>query len=118
MAQRTVARASARRRRAAAPPASPALTAPLPAGRWAVVPALLAAVVYLNALHNPFVYDDARTVVGNPSLQDLHNWRWVLLYSPFRPVVNISYALDAALWGMQPLGFHLTSLLLHAAAAA
>ena len=31
-----------------------------------------------------------------------------------RPVVNLSYALDRALWGPAPFGFHLTSLLLHA----
>jgi hypothetical protein len=31
-----------------------------------------------------------------------------------RPLVNLSYALDAAIWGIRPLGFHLTNLLLHA----
>ena len=36
---------------------------------------------------------------------------------PFRPVVNISYALDRRLWGYQPFGYHLTSVLLHAANA-
>src|SRR5436190_18279395 len=112
MAQRKrVARAGGGRH-APAPPATAAAPG-TPDARWALLPALLAGVVYLNALHNPFVYDDANTVVGNLSIRDLHNWKWVLVYSPFRPVVNVSYALDAALWGVQPLGFHVTSLILH-----
>jgi protein O-mannosyl-transferase len=31
-----------------------------------------------------------------------------------RPLVNLSYALDAAIWGLRPLGFHVTNVLLHA----
>ncbi len=74
----------------------------------------LAALVYLNALDNPFVYDDRATVLDNPSLADLRNWRFVLVYSLFRPLVNVSYALDAAVWGLRPFGFHLTNVVLHA----
>ena len=76
--------------------------------------ALLAAVVYVNALHNPFVYDDVDTVTANPSLVDLSNVRFVLLYSLYRPVVNVSYAIDRAVWGVAPFGFHLTNVALHA----
>lgn len=83
-----------------------------------LLPVALAAAVYLGALHNPFVYDDVATVVKNPSLRDLSNWRFVLGFSPFRPLVNLSYAVDTALWGLQPYGFHLTGLLLHALDAA
>ncbi|HEX6976273.1 MAG TPA: hypothetical protein VF147_17820, partial [Vicinamibacterales bacterium] len=81
---------------------------------YGVAAALLALVVYANALHNPFVYDDHDTVVSNASIVDLSNFRFVLAYSPFRPVVNISYALDRAMWGPEPFGFHLTNVLLHA----
>ena len=76
--------------------------------------AALAALVYVNALDNPFVYDDRDTVVENPSLADLSNIRFILTHSPFRPVVNASYALDRAIWGDGPLGFHVTSVVLHA----
>lgn len=75
------------------------------AGRNGWLPALaagLAVAVYLNALDNPFVYDDHATVLNNPSLPDPRNWRFVLVYSLFRPVVNVSYALDYALWGARP----------------
>ncbi len=75
----------------------------------------MAALVYQNALNNPFVYDDHRVVLENYSIRDLSNLRALLLNDAFRPVVNISYALDYARSGLAPAGFHLTSLLLHMA---
>jgi tetratricopeptide (TPR) repeat protein len=73
----------------------------------------LAGAAYGNALHNPFVYDDRGTVVENPSLADLTNLHWILIYSPFRPLVNLSYALDRHWWGLDPFGYHLTNTALH-----
>src|SRR5258708_7235965 len=73
----------------------------------------LSVAAYVNALHNPFVYDDRGTVVQNPSLTDLGNLHWILIYSPFRPLVNLSYALDHHCWGLDPFGYHLTSVALH-----
>jgi hypothetical protein len=75
--------------------------------------ALLAGLVYVNALHNPFVYDDYHTVVANPSLEDVANVRRIILHDVTRPVVNFSYAIDYAIWGGRPLGFHVTNVLLH-----
>ena len=77
------------------------------------IPVLLAGLVYLNALGNPFVWDDFRTVATNRSLEDLSNLRGVLVHDATRPLVNLSYALDRAVWGPKPFGFHLTSVLLH-----
>lgn len=34
----------------------------------------------------------------------------------FRPVTQVSFAVDWALWGMEPFGYHLTNLLLHTTA--
>ena len=75
--------------------------------------ALLAGLVYLNALHNPFVYDDYHTVVANTSLQNVADVRAIVLHDITRPIVNFSYAIDRALWGAGPLGFHVTNVLLH-----
>lgn len=75
----------------------------------------MAVLVYLSALDNPFVYDDHRVVLENYSIRDLSNLRALLLNDVFRPAVNVSYAVDYALWGLRPFGYHLTSLLLHAA---
>jgi hypothetical protein len=76
-------------------------------------PPLLAAAVYVGSAYHPFVYDDVRLVVQNPSLRDLSNFRFVLLYQPFRPVVNVSYALDYWFWQLEPVGYHLTNVSLH-----
>ena len=76
----------------------------------------LACAAYVNALDNPFVYDDHDTVVANASLVDLTNVRFILIYSPFRPVVNLSYAFDRWLWGYRPPGYHLANVALHAMA--
>ena len=81
----------------------------------AAAAAAMAALVYLNALDNPFIYDDHRVVLENYSIRDLSNLRALFLNDVFRPVVNISYAVDYALWGLKPFGYHLTSLLLHVA---
>ena len=75
--------------------------------------ALLAGVVYVNALHNPFVYDDYHTVAANPSIERVTNIRAIVLHDVTRPIVNFSYAVDRALWGAAPLGFHVTNVLLH-----
>ena len=85
--------------------------------RWSgwlpLAAAILAGVAYFNALDNPFVYDDHDTVIGNRSLTDLSNLRFILVYTPFRPVVNASYALDRWLWDFRPIGYHLTNVVLH-----
>ena len=82
--------------------------------RWLpLAAALLACVAYVNALDNPFVYDDHDTVIGNRSLTDLSNVRFILVYTPFRPLVNASYAVDRWVWDFQPFGYHLTNVALH-----
>jgi hypothetical protein len=73
----------------------------------------LAVLVYVNGLDNPFVYDDRDTVLLNPSLVDLSNVRFILLYNLFRPAVNVSYAIDRAFWGFASFGFHVTNVGLH-----
>jgi len=75
--------------------------------------ALVAGLVYVNALRNPFVYDDYHTVVENRSIEHLSDLRAIVLHDVTRPLVNISYAIDRALWGAAPIGFHVTNVLLH-----
>ena len=76
--------------------------------------ALLAIAVYVNALQNPFVYDDFRLIVENSSILELRNFKSVVLRDITRPLVNISYAIDTLIWGRIPLGYHVTNLALHA----
>src|SRR2546427_9555065 len=76
--------------------------------------AALSVSIYLGALRNPFVYDDRITVVENPSIRHLGNIRSVLRFDLFRPLVNLSFAVDHVLWDLNPVGYHLTNVLLHA----
>jgi tetratricopeptide (TPR) repeat protein len=81
---------------------------------------LLAVLVYLPALGNGFVnLDDDLYIQGNPHqlrpLPELVPWALTQTYhSLWAPLYWLSLALDRALWGLNPFGFHLTSLLLHA----
>jgi hypothetical protein len=73
----------------------------------------LAGVVYINALHNPFIYDDYRLVVENRAIADIREVRAIVAHDATRPLVALSYALDRKIWGLDPFGFHLTNVLLH-----
>lgn len=51
-------------------------------------------------------------------LADLHgNWLGFTGYPYYRPLVTASFALDHAVYGLTPWGFHLTNVLLHGANA-
>jgi protein O-mannosyl-transferase len=75
--------------------------------------ALYSGLIYVNALDNPYTYDDVRTVQGNRSLDDLRAFKRIVLRESMRPLVNVSYALDRAIWPWQLVGHHLSSVLLH-----
>ena len=93
---------------------TPALLAPGRAAIAAGCAALLAVAVYANALQNPFVYDDFRLIVENPTLLNPWDLKSVIVRDITRPLVNISYALDTMIWGRIPLGYHITNLVVHA----
>ena len=73
----------------------------------------MAGLVYVNALHNPFVWDDFRVVANNQSLESLTDLRAIAFHEVSRPIVNFSYAVDRGIWGTGTFGFHLSSILLH-----
>jgi hypothetical protein len=75
--------------------------------------AALAVAAYANALGGPFVYDDFREVLDNPSIGDLRDLRAILLHYPTRPFTNLSYAIDFARGGLDPFTYHVTNVLLH-----
>lgn len=67
---------------------------------------------YANALANGFVFDDHGHVLTDKSFRSLSNVPSLLVAS-YRPLRDITYAIDFAVWGERPLGFHLTSVLIH-----
>jgi tetratricopeptide (TPR) repeat protein len=92
-----------------------------PGRLWALAAAvaLVGVVVYLPALANGFTnWDDPGYVVENPHLGplDLHFLAWA--FTTFRqanwnPLTWLSLGIDHALWGLDPLGYHLSNVLLH-----
>ncbi|HEY3136201.1 MAG TPA: hypothetical protein VGL29_09250 [Blastocatellia bacterium] len=83
---------------------------------YIAVAALLIVVglCYVNALSNGFVFDDHGHVLEDKSFRSLANVPKILVAS-YRPLRDVTYAIDFAIWGERAVGFHLTSVLLHLA---
>jgi Flp pilus assembly protein TadD len=86
--------------------------------------ALITFVVFSPALQHGFVnWDDYENIVNNPHYRGL-GWsqlQWMFTtfhHSLYRPLTWVSLGIDYSLWGMNPRGYHLTSILFHAANAA
>lgn len=81
--------------------------------------AALAVAANLNALAAGFVWDDRALIIGNALIRRLQNipdfFREPFLGLYYRPVVMASFAVEYALWGLRPLGYHATNVALHAA---
>ena len=96
-----------------------------PAGRWWPLPALvvLALAVFAPSLRFGFVYDALTQIVTDTYLFDPRHWFDVLTFRVLgqdvfdfnRPLQIASLMVDAAIWDRNPFGYHLTSVLLHAA---
>src|SRR2546425_1211601 len=99
------------------------------AQRWVswLVPVLIALftfAAFLPTLHNQFVvdWDDNDTLLANFHYRGLGGSQLRWMFTTFHmghyiPLTWMTFGLDYLLWGMKPVGYHLTSLLLHAANA-
>lgn len=82
--------------------------------------ALVAAVVvvYAGGTQHPFIFDDLGAVTHNAQIRSLNPE--VALSPPpetpvgGRPLVNLSFALNYAAGGLDPYGYHLVNIALHA----
>src|SRR2546426_10837597 len=77
---------------------------------------------FLPALQNQFVsWDDATNFLDNPHYRGLAwshlRWMWTTHLGHYIPLTWMTFGLDYLLWGLNPVGYHLTSLLLHTANA-
>jgi tetratricopeptide (TPR) repeat protein len=90
--------------------------------RWVIpfVIALITLAAFWPALRNGFVaWDDEANFISNPNYRGL-GWtqlRWMFTtfhLGPYQPLCWLTFALDYELWGMNPWGYHLSSVLLHA----
>lgn len=111
-------------------PTPPHWTEALPNWVWLLVIAAWTFLLYGRTLQAPFVYDDVDQIVRNTALADWHTvFSRFLLHpvafasefrttvspgSSYRPLYWLSLALDRHIWELNPAGFHVTSLILHA----
>jgi tetratricopeptide (TPR) repeat protein len=99
-------------------------------GPW--LPPLLAVLCFVNSIPNDFAYDDRALVLDNPRICSLTNVRalwlsdwWKLVENEaeanpqrdrlYRPLTLFTLALNYAVHGYRPAGYHLVNVLLHAA---
>src|SRR5207249_2055584 len=118
-------RAAANSQHQGPPPREPVVHTPAPGWVLWLVPVLIALVTvaaFLPALQSQFVsWDDAENFLDNAHYRGLGwsplRWMWTTHRGHYIPLTWMTLGLDYLLWGMLPLGYHLTSLLLHAANA-
>ena len=76
--------------------------------------------VYFPSLQNQFInsWDDNHFVTENPAITSLtfQNIKYIFthtLLNMYSPLTITSFAVDYAIWGFKPFGYHFTNLLFH-----
>src|SRR5437867_3034400 len=92
--------------------------------RWLVplLVVLCTLAAFLPTLQNHFVnWDDDKNFLDNHHYRGLTwqqlSWMWTTHLGHYIPLTWMTLGMDYLLWGMNPVGYHLTSLLLHATSA-
>jgi len=80
---------------------------------------LVSCLIYSDVIHHEFVYDDYELVVNNAAIRDFSlNGIFSLFknrdYANFLPIRMLSYSLDYLIWKENPVGYHITNIVLHA----
>jgi tetratricopeptide (TPR) repeat protein len=78
----------------------------------------LTLLAYLPALGNGFVWDDDEYVTHSHFIHDLdglrRSWTEPAATLQYYPLVRTSFWIEHKLWGLAPMGYHVTNILLHA----
>jgi tetratricopeptide (TPR) repeat protein len=84
--------------------------------------AVVGVLVYANSLSGPFIFDDLTSIEQNPRIRTL--WPLTQALSPpsdtpvaGRPLLNLTFAINYAVGGLDVTGYHLTNLAIHVLAA-
>jgi tetratricopeptide (TPR) repeat protein len=88
--------------------------------RWRAALIVLAGIlVYANSLAGPFLPDDENSILKNASIRDIGSSLAPPRETPVagRPLVNLTFALNYAVGGLEVRGYHLVNIAIHLAAA-
>ena len=91
--------------------------------RWFLPPAMVTAIcaAFLPILWNDFVeWDDYENLVSNQNFRGLGwsqlGWMFTTFHmGHYQPLSWLTLGLDYSIWGMDPVGYHITNVLLHSA---
>jgi len=91
--------------------------------KYILIIILTGLTAYLTSFQNSFVWDDIGLITINPYIK---NWKHIgdiftsFLYHKtgdggtfYRPIVSLSFLMDYSIWKENPVGYHLTNLILH-----
>jgi len=119
--------ANSKKRRAERRQAAPATTArptDVAVAATSYAPWILGAVLvvaslvaYVPAIRGAFIWDDNLHITNNQTLRAA-NGLWRIWFErgaipQYYPLVHTSFWVEHALWGMNPLGYHIQNVLLH-----
>jgi tetratricopeptide (TPR) repeat protein len=81
----------------------------------------LTLLVYFPVMGGTYIADDVTYVSMNPLLKSLHGL-WSIWFNPrssqqYYPLVFTTFWLEYRAWGLEPAGYHIVNILLHAANA-
>lgn len=103
-------------------PAAPTARASFPL--WpALLIAAAACAAWSNSFEGPYVFDDTASIPYNPSILQLWPPEWLHPPASFgetvggRPVLNLSFAINYAISGVDVTGIHVGNLVIHVLAA-
>ena len=85
---------------------------------FGIVVFLAAVLMYVNTIPNEFAWDDRDFIFENPQITSLSNVPSFYVtessHGLWRPLRETMYTLTYALWKLNPVGYHLNGIALHA----
>jgi protein O-mannosyl-transferase len=92
---------------------------------WApvLVIILIGIAAYLTSLSGEFIWDDVHFISDNTYLRSPSYLPLILtgdvaagsgeVYNYYRPLTTVTYLFDFSFWGLNPVGYHISGILLH-----
>ena len=79
----------------------------------------LVLLAYLPAMHGGFIWDDDSHLTANPCIVGPLGFKaiWTSSAATYYPLVLTSFWVQHAIWGLNPLPYHLVNIAMHAACA-